>query len=132
MPPSRRRSTGGAQFDTVYWNVYLRCVYLGEEEDKAAITGVGLVCAPLGEDGGWPQLPRAAGGSSGSGSDGSVWGAVALEGDWDSQVWIAGGGTGFSFDAESFQLPQGYAARLYRNGRAAEELTLSLEEGGEG
>lgn len=117
----------------MYWNVFLRCIYLGEEGDKEAITGVGLSCAPLGEDGGWPELPQAAaGGSTGSSSDGAVWGAVALEGDWGDQVWISGGGTSTPFDAESFQLPQGYAAQLYRSGRAAETLTLRPEEGGEG
>ena len=119
-----------AQFDAVYWNVSLRCIYLGEEGEKKAITEVGLTCAPLGEGEAWPKLPQAAAGSTGSSSDGSVWGAVALEGDWDDRVWISGGGTSSPFDAESFQLPQGYAAQLYRNGRAAEALTLRMEEGG--
>lgn len=121
-----------AQFDQVYWNVYLRCIYLGEEGDKEAITGVGLACAPLGEGGAWPELPLTAEGATGSSSDGSLWGAVPLEGDWDAQVQISGGGTSTPFDADSFRLPQGYAAQLYRNGRAAETLTLRPEEGGEG
>ena len=119
-----------AAFDTVHWNHFTRCVYAGNEADKATITSVGLTCAPLEEDGSRPELRPVVKNSSGSSSDGSEWGGQSLEENWDNEVAVGGGGTSSDFDKNSFGLPEGYAAQLYINWKPASELTLRLQEGG--
>lgn len=119
-----------AAFDTVHWNQFTRCIYAGNEADKATITSVGLTCAPLEEDGSRPELRPVVKNSSGSSSDGSEWGGRSLEENWDNEVAVGGGGTSSDFDKDSFGLPEGYAAQLYINWKPASELTLRLQEGG--
>ena len=119
-----------AVFDQVCWTESARCVYVGDEAEKTAITSVGLSVAPLKKDGSRPELREVVQNQSGSGSDGSAWGTRELEGNWASAIGISGGGTTVDFDRNSFQLPKGYAGQLYINRQPAAELTLRLQEGG--
>ena len=119
-----------ATFDEVHWNNFTRCVYVGDEADKAKITSVGLSVTPLEEDGSRPELREVIRNQSGSSSDGSEWGGQDLEVGWGPEVWISGGGTSTDFDRDCFELPEGYAGQLYINWKPKSELTLRLQEGG--
>ena len=119
-----------ATFSEVHWNNFTRCVYVGDEADKAAITSVGLSIAWLEEDGSRPELRKVHRNEAGSSSDGSEWGGQSLGDDWGTVVQIGGGGTSSAFDKDCFELPEGYAGQLYINWEPTSELTLRLQEGG--
>lgn len=119
-----------ATFSEVHWNNFTRCVYVGNETDKAMITSIGLSVAPLEEDGSRPELRKVHRNEAGSSSDGSEWGGQSLGEDWGTIVQIGGGGTSSDFDKDCFELPDGYAGQLYINWEPTSELTLRLQEGG--
>lgn len=116
--------------------VELWAVYTGEEADKADYTSIGAALAPLNRDGSRPdlgpsdpsiQMPGVTDGG-GSSTSGDSWGVKSLEGDWDREIFLSGGGAGGFREAEQ---PDGFAADLYLNGRLAAQLTLLPAEGGE-
>lgn len=120
-----------AEFDTVYWNHWTTCTYVGPEEQKPSITQLGTSIAPLETPDARPFLRTAhgyndAGGSSNSGEN---WCTRALSPGWDSTIRMGGGGSTYSSDEDPFTLPYGYAADLYINGEKAAELTLCLPKG---
>lgn len=119
-----------ATFDEIHWNNFTRCVYIGSDADKTAITSVGLSVAPLEEDGTRPELHKVNQNEAGSSSDGSEWGGRSLEENWEPEVWVGGGGTSTDFNKDCFELPEGYAGQLYINWEPTSELTLRLKEGG--
>ena len=120
-----------AKFDEVTNNQWSCCVFLGSEEEKSAITQIGLSVLPLEKGEQRPTL-RSAGSGSGGGSSnhGEAWASRELDSDWESVALMGGGGGSSGFDADSFLLPDCYAADLYINGQKAAELTLRLQEGG--
>ena len=119
-----------ATFDEIHWNNFTRCVYIGSDADKTAITSVGPSVAPLEEDGTRPELHKVNQNEAGSSSDGSEWGGRSLEENWEPEVWVGGGGTSTDFNKDCFELPEGYAGQLYINWEPTSELTLRLKEGG--
>lgn len=120
-----------AQFYEVTNNQWTRCVYLGAEEGKAAITQLGVSVLPLEEGEERPALQSAGyGNGGGSSTDGADWASRELDSDWGPVVLMGGGGGSSEFDNDSFLLPDSFAADLYINGEKAAELTLRLQEGG--
>lgn len=123
--PHGEFSAGGAE------SIY--AIYTGEPADKETITRISVSMAPLGEDGSGPEpgSPRS-GNTSWSSSNGSRGGSWNLEGDWDPEVFLAGGGS-YGGDPEHFVRPAGYAAKFYLSsldGVTVEQLTLLPVEGG--
>lgn len=123
-----------AAFGAVYQNESIWLIYTGTEEEAKDIRFAAVTTAPLLADGSWPELekpvitPRESHGSWGS--DGSAWGAGAWDVTQTPAKYISGGGIGEEFNEKAFELPQGYACRLYINHEHAADLTLRLEEGG--
>ena len=124
-----------ANFETTYRNEELRLVYTGTEEEGENIRFAALTTAPLLADGSWPDLepPRNINPRANSGSWGSM-GYAEGAGAWNVKETpvktISGGGIGEEFDRDTWELPQGYACRLYINHAHAADLTLRMEEGG--
>ncbi len=120
-----------AKFDEVTNNQWTRCVFLGPEEEKAAITQLGVSVLPMDEGEQRPTLQSAGSGSGGGSSNhGEAWASRELDSDWGPVALMGGGGGTSGFDEDSFLLPDCYAADLYINGQKAAELTLRLQEGG--
>ena len=120
-----------AQFEKVTNNQWTRCVFLGSEEEKHAITQLGISVLPLEEGQERPILRSARqGSSSGSSTGGEDWASRELEEGWGPVALMGGGGGSSGFDEDSFLLPYCYAADLYINSEKAAELTLRLQEGG--
>ncbi|MDE7243953.1 MAG: M56 family metallopeptidase [Oscillospiraceae bacterium] len=65
----------------------------------------------------------------GNSTPGGAWGAKPLEDDWESPVYITGGGGG-GWSETLPDRPDRYAADLYLNGDLAAELTLLPVKGG--
>ena len=120
-----------AQFDEIYHSLWSQCIFLGTEEEKTAITHLGLSVAPMDAGEERPSLqPLGMGSGGGSSSTGECWSSRSLDSDWGPAVSMGGGGGSSEFDTDSFLLPDFYAADLYINGEKAAELTLRLQEGG--
>ena len=119
-----------AQFDLVYWNFWSGLTCLGSREEKETIRKLGLSGGPVWAEEERPDLPEAAGNSSGSSNHGDFWCSTSVEGDWGPEVPMSGGGTTRDYDKNSFTLPACYAADLYLNGEKTAQLTLHLKEGG--
>lgn len=120
-----------AQFDEVTHNQWTRCIFLGSEDEKAAITHLGTSIVPLEEGEQRPSLQSAGYGSGGGSSNyGEDWASLEVGPGWGPVVPMGGGGSSSGFDEDSFLLPDCYAADLYINGEKAAELTLRLQEGG--
>ncbi len=120
-----------AQFDEVTHNQWTRCIFLGSEEEKAAISHLGTSIIPLEEGEERPYLQSAGYGSGGgSSTSGEDWASMRLDPGWGPVVPMGGGGSSNAFGKDSFLLPDCYAADLYINGEKAAELTLRLQEGG--
>lgn len=120
-----------AQFDEVTHNQWTRCIFLGSEDEKAAITHLGTSIVPLEEGEQRPSLQSASYGSGGGSSNhGEDWASLEVGPGWGPVVPMGGGGSSSGFDEDSFLLPDCYAADLYINGEKAAELTLRLQEGG--
>ena len=106
-------------------------MFLGSEEEKHAITQLGISVLPLEEGQERPILRSARqGSSSGSSTGGEDWASRELEEGWGPVALMGGGGGSSGFDEDSFLLPYCYAADLYINSEKAAELTLRLQEGG--
>ncbi len=119
-----------AEFNTVYWNHWTTCTYTGPEEEKAGIKQIGTSIMPMENPEERPFLRSAHGSyASGSSNSGENWCTKPLDSDWDSVIWMGGGGSTYSSKEDYLSLPCGYAADLYLNGEKAAELTLFLQEG---
>ena len=121
----------GAEFDEVYHTQWSQCIFLGSQEDKAAITRLGLSVAPMDDGQERPALqPLSKGSGGGSSSSGESWSSQTLDPDWGPIVSMAGGGSGGHISTDNFLPPDSFAADLYINGEKVAELTLRPEEGG--
>ncbi len=121
----------GAQFDEIYHSLWSQCIFLGTEEEKTAITHLGLSVAPMDAGEERPSLqPLGIGSGGGSSSTGECWSSRSLDPDWGPIVSMDGGGSGGHLSTDDFLLPDSFAADLYINGKKAAELTLRLQEGG--
>ena len=120
-----------AEFDTVYWNHWTTCTYMGSEDEKNTITQLGTSIAPINTSDDRPILRSAhsSGYQVSSSNSGQSWCTKTLQPGWDSVISMGGGGSTYSSDENSFSLPCGYAADLYINSQKAAELTLYLQKG---
>ena len=119
-----------AEFNTVYWNHWTDCIYTGPEKEKADIKQIGISIMSMENPEERPFL-RSAHGSyeTGSSNSGALWSTKSLDSDWDSILWMGGGGSTYSAKEDYWSLPHSYAADLYINNEKAAELTLYLQEG---
>lgn len=112
----------------------LWAVYTGDEAGKGSYRSISADLTRLRTDGG-SLTPGAFEMSGvvdiyGGGTDGSSWGTAELEGDWDNEIPLCGGG-GLSVK-DDFSLPEGFVVSLSLNGRRVDSLTLLPVEGGGG
>ena len=108
----------------------LYVTYIGDAADKAKYNciRIGAVSKPwaAGEARPYFQHYSGLGDSSGSSNQGECFGFTSLGSDWESPVFICGGG-GYGIDEQ----PDRYAADFYLNGSLAAELELlPVAEGG--
>ena len=120
-----------SDFGTVNWTQSVSCTHLGTEQEREAITQIGLSVAPLDEDEDRPELQPARGSrSSGSTGAGLSWGGGEFKADNGPTVPINDNGIGCPADMLSLEQPSYYAADLYLNGEKAAEMILTPQEGG--
>lgn len=103
--------------------------YTGDPEDKGRYTHIAAAYCPMEAGGERPVLARPGLGEfSSASSDGSAAAGVKLTGNWDSLVYLSGGGTG---NGDDYVQPDCWAADLYLNGVLTDHLTLLPVEGGD-
>lgn len=109
--------------------------YHGAPEDRVKYRSIGVSSMPMWGEEERPELEPLtppdgnldATDWTGSSNQGDSWSNTTLESDWESPVFLGGGGSsrnGF------IDLPSAYAADFYVNGEKAAELTLLPAEGG--
>ena len=110
---------------SVFHGQELFAIYTGDPADKDRYTHIGASSFPLWEGEERPVLrtPGMADGGGGS-TSGDRWGANTLQKDWESPIFLTGGG-----GSGGARLPDSYAVNLYLNGSLAAELTLLPVEG---
>ncbi len=114
-------------FESAFDHIML-AYYTGTPEDKEKYREIGVSYLPMQAGEPRPSLRTPDSGSStGTSSTGAGWGSNTLEGDWDDEIFLAGGG---SSREGVVHPPDAYAADLYLNGELAAELTLLPSEGG--
>ncbi len=123
----------GAAF-TIRGGASLWAVYTGSEEGKADYGSIAVSSAPFRRDGSRPAMEdadksiRGCSAVGGSSSTGEYWGVQSLQGDWDREFFITGGGGA----PDGLEPPEKFAVNLYLNRELAAELTLLPVEGGGG
>ena len=112
------------EFSTFYGQE-LFAIYTGAPADRSRYTHIASSSFPLWEGDERP-LMRNPGMLEGGGNstDGSDWGGHSLEKDWESPIFLSGGGA-----SGGGHLPDSYAVDLYLNGDLAARLTLLPVEG---
>ncbi len=114
------------KFSTIFGQE-LYAVYTGSPADKSRYTHIAASTSPLREGDERPALenPGMTGNSSYNAASGSDWGGRSLETDWESPVFLTGGG----WSGSGWEVPDSYAADLYLNGALAAQLALLPVEG---
>lgn len=112
-----------ADFSNQHNWISLSAIYTGDPADKEDIHRIAVSYAPMWEGRTRPLLSDP-GTSSWTSSDGSGGESIVLEGNWDSEIPLSGGGS------NGADRPEAYAANLYLNGQKAAALTLLPVEGG--
>ncbi len=116
-------------FDRTSQSYMVTALYTGDPADRGKYSNIRVEYTPVYDDAAgqdWPKITP----------ERSWWGDRDLTGYWDeaSGNWIfliAGGGGYDGSEAELYQFPSEYAAKLYLNGELAAELALRPVEGGE-
>lgn len=118
------------EFSEVTEMQYVNCTYLGDEEQKEAITRIGVSIAPVYEGEERPEVLRAPYGEDmgGSSTSGENWASRTVKNGWGPTVELNGGGTVVPADMAE-KRPMYYAAELYLNGEKVAELDLTLQKG---
>jgi len=117
-----------------YCHSDLQFTHLGTQEQRDAITRLGMSATPVYPGVEPDDLPSADGAYiSGGNSTGTEWGGVDLQAGWGPSVLVAGGGTGVGDEYNGILikgLAQYYLADLYVNRELIGTLTLYPQEGG--
>lgn len=111
-----------ADFSNQHNWISLSAIYTGDPADKEDIHRIAVSYAPMWEGRTRPLLSDP-GASNWTSSDGSGGESIVLEGNWDPEIPLSGGGSGAD-------RPEAYAANLYLNSQKAAALTLLPVEGG--
>lgn len=120
-----------AEFDVVRYSDVTVCTHLGTQAERDEIQQLGVSTMRVSKDEERPFLKGAWGGTaSGSSSDGSYWSSRTLEPGWEPVLLMNGGGSSGPPDVIGAELPDGFAADLFINGKKVAELDLVLQEGG--
>ena len=112
-----------ADFSNQHNWISLSAIYIGDPADKEDIHRIAVSYTPMWEGRTRPLLSDP-GASNWTSSDGSGGESIVLEGNWDSEIPLSGGGS------SGADRPEAYAANLYLNGQKAAALTLLPVEGG--
>lgn len=112
-----------ADFSNQHNWISLSAIYTGDPADKEDIHRIAVSYAPMWEGRTRPLLSDP-GASNWTSSDGSGGESIVLEGNWDPEIPLSGGGS------SGADRPEAYAANLYINGEMAAALTLLPVEGG--
>ncbi len=108
----------------------IRCIYLGSETEKDAVTQIGISLAPVYEGDSRPDDLTAAlrGNMSGGSNAGEHFASREVVPGWGPEILLSGGGG--SIDAKKVpELPDFYAADLYLNSEKVAEMELTLQKG---
>ncbi|MCI8304088.1 MAG: M56 family metallopeptidase [Lawsonibacter sp.] len=124
-------------FNTYYYQ-HLEAEYTGSPEDKRNYTSLGASSRPIWGEDRRPELeplsppedhPDATDWTGGS-NQGDAWSSATLRVNWESPVFLGGGGS--SVGEDPFAHPSAYAVDFYVNGEKSAELTLHPVKGGAG
>ena len=109
---------------------FSNCTHLGSESKRNDIRQIGLTVAPVFSSEKRPENLHAAVGahSSGGSSTGEDWFSCILEPGWGPEIYQTGGSSSFD-PAYDNELPEYYAADLYKNNNLAAQIDLHLQEG---
>ena len=112
------------EFTTLYGQE-LFAIYTGAPADRSRYTHIASSSFPLwaGDERPAMRNPGMLEGGGGS-TDGSSWSGSSLEKNWESPIFLSGGGA-----SGGGHLPDSYAVDLYLNGDLAAQLTLLPVEG---
>ena len=125
--PIRRIPDPDAEFAYAWENYTATYVFDEKKIEKQSTKNLGLLLAPLNEDGSIPDIPDVSESMTGSAwtsanaNSGLCWEYRPYGTDWDGTLVVSGGST-----TDSVQLPVGYAAQLSWNGGFGETVVLEV------
>lgn len=108
----------------------LKCIYLGDEANKDAITHIGLSVAPVsvGEERSNNLIVPSGDYTVGGSNNGEQWISKKLNLGWDAEVFMDG--CGYGADPDSDDRPEYFVADLYINNEKVANIDLTLRKGG--
>ena len=125
--PIRRIPDPDAEFAYAWEDYTATYVFDDKIIEEQSTKNLGLLLAPLNEDGSIPDIPDVSESMTGSAwtsanaNSGLCWEYRPYGTDWDGTLVVSGGST-----TDSVQLPVGYAAQLWWNGELRETLVLEV------
>lgn len=128
-PTARRIPDSDAEFAYAWENYTATYVFDDKIMEEQSTKNLGLLLAPLNEDGSIPDIPDVSESMSGSAwtsasdNSGLCWEYRPYGTDWDGTLVVSGGST-----TDSVKLPVGYAAQVWWNGELRETLVLEVKE----
>lgn len=119
-----------AKFSTEYFNYNYYCTHFGTQEERDAITRIGMGVAPVfkGEERPVFNISSLGPWEHTSSSDGTSSCSRAVEAGWGPTINIADGGSSQGAGIRITELPESYAVNLYLNQELTAELDLYLQE----
>lgn len=117
-----------AQFDRVSYFSWTEVTFLGTEEEKDAITILGISYTPWKDGEERPQVEQITDPWSSSGGGGSDWCSEALNPGWENPKSMGGTGSQGGYDGSDWKMPDRYAVDLYVNGEKIAELAAVHRE----
>lgn len=125
--PIRRIPDPDAEFAYAWEDYTATYVFDDKIIEEQSTKNLGLLLAPLNEDGSIPDIPDVSESMTGSAwtsanaNSGLCWEYRPYGTDWDGTLVVSGGST-----TDTVQLPVGYAAQLWWNGELRETLVLEV------